>query len=64
MKLEIKTLAKTDVDTIWAINEEGLPGTGKVSRNEIIALLDLSGSRCLLEIGRFCDLFTSKNRVT
>ena len=42
MKLEIKTLAKTDVDTIWAINEEGLPGTGKVSRNEIIALLDFA----------------------
>ena len=42
MKLEIKTLTKTDVDTIWSINEEGLPGTGKVSPEEIEALLDFS----------------------
>ena len=42
MKLEIRSLDKTDVDTIWVINEEGLPGTGKVSRDEIEALLDFS----------------------
>ena len=42
MKLEIKPLSKTDVDSIWKINQDGLPGTGKVSHEEIDALLDFS----------------------
>ena len=42
MKLEMKPLSKTDVDSIWKINEDGLPGTGKVSPEEIEALLDFS----------------------
>ena len=42
MDLEIRPLSKTDVDSIWKINEDGLPGTGKVSPEEIEALLDFS----------------------
>ena len=42
MKLEIRPLSKTDVDSIWEINEDGLPGTGKVSPEEIEGLLDFS----------------------
>ena len=42
MKLEMKPLSKTDVDSVWKINEDGLPGTGKVSHEEIEALLDYS----------------------
>lgn len=42
MDLEISPLSKSDVDSIWKINEDGLPGTGKVSRDEIEALLDFS----------------------
>lgn len=42
MDIEIKPLRKTDVESIWEINEDGLPGTGKVSRDEIEALLDFS----------------------
>ena len=42
MDIEIKPLRKTDVDSIWKINEDGLPGTGKVSRDEIDALLEFS----------------------
>ena len=39
MELEIRSLSKIDVDSMWKINEEGLPGTGKVSRDEIEVLL-------------------------
>ena len=42
MELEIRPLSKTDIDSIWKINEDGLPGTGKVSQQEIDALLDFS----------------------
>lgn len=42
MDLEIRPLSKSDVDSIWKINEDGLPGTGKVSPEEIEALLDFS----------------------
>jgi predicted GNAT superfamily acetyltransferase len=31
---------------MWAINEEGLPGTGKVSPSELEALLDLASFAC------------------
>ncbi|MGB1475660.1 MAG: GNAT family N-acetyltransferase [Candidatus Poseidoniaceae archaeon] len=40
MEVEIRPLSKTDIGPIWIINEEGLPGTGKVSHDEIEALLD------------------------
>ncbi|MAX46305.1 MAG: GNAT family acetyltransferase [Euryarchaeota archaeon] len=36
---------------IWAINEEGLPGTGKVSQQEIKALLEFSS----LSIGAYLE---------
>ena len=39
MELEIRSLSNIDVDSMWKINEEGLPGTGKVSRDEIEVLL-------------------------
>ena len=42
MDIEIRPLSKSDVDSIWKINEDGLPGTGKVSPEEIEALLDFS----------------------
>jgi len=40
--MEIRQLDDEHCDKIWQINEEGLPGTGKVSKNEILALLDYS----------------------
>ena len=42
MEIKIRPLSKTDVDSIWIINEEGLPGTGKVSHQEIESLLDFA----------------------
>ena len=42
MEIKIRSLSKTDVDLIWIINEEGLPGTGKVSHQEIESLLDFA----------------------
>ena len=42
MKLEIKPLSFTEVEVIWEINEDGLPGTGQVSVDEIEALLEFS----------------------
>ena len=67
MDLEIRQLGKYDVDSIWKINEDGLPGTGKVSLEEIEALLGFSslavGAYHGEEISRFCHLPTSKNSV-
>ena len=40
--MECLPLSTDDVSSIWAINEEGLPGTGKVSEAEIIKLLDFA----------------------
>ena len=51
MELEIRPLVKSDIDAIWSINEEGLPGTGKVSSDEIEALLDFSS----LAVGAHLD---------
>ena len=51
MELEIRPLLKADIDAIWSINEEGLPGTGKVSSDEIEALLDFSS----LAVGAHLD---------
>ena len=42
MDLEIRQLSKSNIESIWKINEDGLPGTGKVSPEEIEALLDFS----------------------
>ena len=40
--MEIRDLRALDSRSIWEINEQGLPGTGKVSEDEIIALLGFS----------------------
>ena len=40
--MEIRDLRVLDSRSIWEINEQGLPGTGKVSENEIIELLGFS----------------------
>lgn len=40
--METRALSQNDVDSIWEINEQGLPGTGQVSKQEISDLLDLS----------------------
>ena len=51
--MNIRNLTHTDVEAMWAINEDGLPGTGQVSQVELVALLDLAS----LSLG--CLLYTS-----
>jgi len=40
--MEIRSLTRVDINSMWEINEQGLPGTGKVSLEEISHLLDIS----------------------
>ena len=40
--MDIIALSVSDIDAMWAINEQGLPGTGKVSKKEIVQLLEFS----------------------
>ena len=40
--MDIIALSAADIDAMWTINEEGLPGTGKVSKNEIRQLMEFS----------------------
>ncbi len=47
--MNIRNLTHTDVEAMWVINEEGLPGTGQVSPQELAALLDLAS----LSLGAF-----------
>ena len=47
--MEIRALQISDSSLIWEINEQGLPGTGKVSEQEIVDLLEFSS----LSIGVF-----------
>jgi predicted GNAT superfamily acetyltransferase len=47
--MEIRALQMSDSSSIWEINEQGLPGTGKVSEQEILDLLNYSS----LSIGLF-----------
>ena len=47
--MNIRNLTHTDVEAMWAINEEGLPGTGQVSQDELVSLLDLAS----LSLGAF-----------
>ena len=49
--MNIRNLTHTDVEAMWAINEDGLPGTGQVSQVELVALLDLAS----LSLGAFED---------
>ena len=41
-RISINQLKNSDIDEIVEINEQGLPGTGKVSQTEMINLLNLS----------------------
>ena len=49
--MNIRNLTRTDVEAMWAINEEGLPGTGQVSQDELGSLLDVAS----LSLGAFED---------
>ena len=40
--METRPLSQNDVPSMWAINEQGLPGTGQVSEQELSGLLNLS----------------------
>ena len=40
--MDIIALSESDIDAMWTINEQGLPGTGKVSKKEIVQLLEFS----------------------
>ena len=47
--MDIRVLSQTNVPSMWSINEQGLPGTGQVSEQEVSDLLKLS----TLSIGAF-----------
>ena len=47
--MEIRNLASANIKAIWAINEQGLPGTGRVSEQEVSDLLQFSS----LSVGMF-----------
>jgi len=49
--MDIVPLSRSDLDSIWSINEQGLPGTGQVSKEEIIQLLDFSS----LSLGAYSE---------
>ena len=42
MCMESRPLSQNDVQSMWAINEQGLPGTGQVTEKELSDLLNLS----------------------
>ena len=42
MKTTLKRLRDADLPAMWQINEEGLPGVGKVNEGALSALLDFS----------------------
>ena len=49
--MNIRNLTHADVEAMWVINEEGLPGTGRVAPSELKALLDLAS----FAVGAFED---------
>jgi len=49
--MDIRRLESKDVTAAWKINEQGLPGTGQVSHDEMLDLLSLSE----LPLGIFDD---------
>ena len=49
--MNIRDLTHADVEAMWAINEDGLPGTGQVSPAGLEALLDLAS----FAVGAFED---------
>lgn len=40
--MDVSALSASDIGAMWTINEQGLPGTGKVSKEEIGKLLEFS----------------------
>lgn len=49
MTMKLRTLSSEHVSTLWRINEEGLPGVGKISEAGLADLLSLS----TLSLGAF-----------
>ena len=49
--MQIRYLTVNNIQTMWEINEQGLPGTGKVSLDEMKNLLNISE----LSVGAFED---------
>ena len=49
--MEIRPLSDTDIPKMWEINEQGLPGTGKVDENGLKELLECSE----IAVGTFDD---------
>ena len=49
--MEIRPLSDTDIPKMWEINEQGLPGTGKVDENGLKELLEYSE----IAVGTFDD---------
>ena len=49
--MEIRALTSSDVEAMWTINEQGLPGTGQVSVSELAALMSLSN----LSLGAYVE---------
>ena len=47
--MQLRELRSKDIPLVWKINEQGLPGTGKVSQQEIVELLIIAE----LAIGAF-----------
>ena len=40
--MQMRKIRSQDIPSIWEINEQGLPGTGKVSQQEIVELLRIA----------------------
>ena len=40
--METRVLSADDIEAMWAINEQGLPGTGQITRDGLVKLLNLS----------------------
>lgn len=49
--MDLRELTHHDVGSMWVINEQGLPGTGQVSKQQMAGLLNLSA----LALGVFRD---------
>ena len=50
--MEIRPLSDTDIPKMWIINEQGLPGTGKVDESGLQELLEYSE----IAVGAFDDM--------
>ena len=65
--VSIEQLVESDITTMLEINEQGLPGTGKVNHQEMENLLKLSelslGVFKHNKLTRICYLFATKNCI-